>query len=397
MRANLDFRTKSPEEIGNSRSLNGERNSVTTQSPSPVLLGLNLSNSSSESLQNPPLLRGRVSPKLPQFSNDELIKKIFKAIKANKNQPDKSKIKGNETAFELINAHRTGSLSYAHLAKGGQGVVTKWELPSLKYAEKAPLSNNKADLNHNEEQGSLQREIAFIRKIDSDHVISAQLNTEDSVFLEFADNGSLLTFSKTEAFDSKAFLQTLKGASQGLVDLHKAKVIHRDIKPENFLVFNKPEETKIADLGCAIDEIDLEDDSNQNTFGLYGTYGFLAPEVYYGYNYGDKSDVFSFGASLYQLLTGKLALPSSLSKIQDPNTALFQSRNWINPKREGSEKLFKDLLADDMKQEAIATRVKSLDPTGYLRELMLSCLDLDPTTRPNAKEVNAFLNMANQN
>ena len=84
----------------------------------------------------------------------------------------------------------------------------------------------------------------------------------------------------------------------------KKKVIHRDIKPDNILIksiADKAEyEVRLADLGLAIfthkDEL---------MHKKCGSPGYVAPEVFGTQGYSYKSDMFSLGSTLFNLLTGR--------------------------------------------------------------------------------------------
>jgi serine/threonine protein kinase len=79
------------------------------------------------------------------------------------------------------------------------------------------------------------------------------------------------------------------------------QLIHRDLKPGNILISSDGLVAKITDLG--ISKV-LQD--GQEAHSLCGTYGYIAPETFQGATHR-RSDIFSFGCVLYQMLTGKPA------------------------------------------------------------------------------------------
>ena len=85
------------------------------------------------------------------------------------------------------------------------------------------------------------------------------------------------------------------------IDLHSLKIIHRDIKPEN-IILTEPNFTdiKIFDFGLA--EYLVE--GSELIFKRSGTPGYVAPEILKDHHYDDRSDMFSLGVILYQLLSG---------------------------------------------------------------------------------------------
>lgn len=93
---------------------------------------------------------------------------------------------------------------------------------------------------------------------------------------------------------------------RGLCYIHKNGIIHRDLKPENILYFNSTDEMKICDFGLSKSITTNE----RNTLSVLVP-AYRAPEMFFGDDkYDYKVDVFSLGIILYEILHGKLFLPS---------------------------------------------------------------------------------------
>ena len=86
---------------------------------------------------------------------------------------------------------------------------------------------------------------------------------------------------------------------------HRHGVVHRDVKPENILLLHKGETVKLTDFGVA--RLARGDQLMKTETGtLLGTPRYMSPEQATGKDADGRSDLFSLGAILYQLLTGRL-------------------------------------------------------------------------------------------
>jgi serine/threonine-protein kinase len=90
--------------------------------------------------------------------------------------------------------------------------------------------------------------------------------------------------------------------AEALAYAHSQGVIHRDIKPANVLVDFSVDSVKVTDFGIAR----IADAGRTRTGLLLGTPAYMSPEQLIGQRVDGRSDLYSLGATLFQLLTGQL-------------------------------------------------------------------------------------------
>ena len=100
----------------------------------------------------------------------------------------------------------------------------------------------------------------------------------------------------------KQVYQIVQEVATGLDYAHKQKIVHRDIKPGNIMYNPKSKQVKITDFGIAR----ITDSVKTRTGAFLGSPSYMAPEQLMGSNVDGRADIYSLGASFYQLLTGQL-------------------------------------------------------------------------------------------
>jgi serine/threonine-protein kinase len=127
------------------------------------------------------------------------------------------------------------------------------------------------------------------------------------VVLEFVRGGSLAQKLRKEALAPRAAAQTVATLARALQHAHDQGIIHRDMKPSNVLLTSDGQ-PKIADFGLAkVQELANEDPARTHEGMILGTPSYMAPEQAAGNvtQIGPAADIYSLGAILYELLTGR--------------------------------------------------------------------------------------------
>ena len=126
---------------------------------------------------------------------------------------------------------------------------------------------------------------------------------------EYLPNKSLDFFifdeKRRELLEWSKLVAIIEGIAHGLLYLHKhsrLRVIHRDLKPSNILLDSEMN-PKISDFGLA--KIFSSNTEGNTTTRVVGTYGYMAPEYASQGVFSIKSDVFSFGVIIFEILSGK--------------------------------------------------------------------------------------------
>ena len=125
------------------------------------------------------------------------------------------------------------------------------------------------------------------------------MKTQMFIVMEFVDGQTLQ--EKKSSITQKQAIDYAIQIAEGLAAAHEKGIVHRDIKPENIMI-RKDGIVQVMDFGLA----KLMGVSRLTKQGsTVGTLGYMSPEQVQGQETDHRSDIFSFGVLLYEMLTGR--------------------------------------------------------------------------------------------
>lgn len=222
-----------------------------------------------------------------------------------------------------------------------------------------------------------ERELEILGSIKHRYLVNLRgyCNSPTSKLLiyDFLSGGSLdeVLHERSEQLDWGARLTVIMGAAKGLAYLHhdcSPRVIHRDIKSSNILLDGNFE-ARVSDFGLA--KL-LGDEESHITTIVAGTFGYLAPEYMQSGRATEKTDVYSFGVLVLEVISGKR--PTDASYIEKG----FNIVGWLN------------YLASENRRTEIVDPLCERVQTESLDSLLsvaTQCVSSSPDDRPTMHRV----------
>src|SRR5438132_1343343 len=144
--------------------------------------------------------------------------------------------------------------------------------------------------------------------------------------MEFVEGETLENLIKRSGkLEVRPALEIATQVAAGLAAVHKQKLVHRDIKPSNIMVSAEEGNNvaaKIIDLGLAKPAADAPAEAAISTPGAFaGTPAFASPEQFAGIGVDIRSDLYSLGVTLWEMMTGKVPFRGS------PGEVMFQHQH----------------------------------------------------------------------
>ncbi|CAI0431225.1 unnamed protein product [Linum tenue] len=281
-----------------------------------------------------------------------------------------------ELPFFSLNAIRAATDNFSpanKLGRGGFGSVYKGRLPN---GQEVAVKR----LGETSRQGleQFRNEVLLIAKLQHRNLVKLYgccIEEEEQMLIyEYLPNRSLDLF----LFDRKGGtlldwmrrFNIIVGIARGILYLHqdsRFRIIHRDLKTSNILL-DAELNPKISDFGMALI---LEADQVQwQTASIGGTYGYMSPEYAVFGKFSEKSDIFSFGVIVLEMITGE-----KISRIyQDEENSNLITHVWMKWKEDRAL----EIVDPSMEEGSYNTR-------EVLRciQIGLLCVEENVEDRPN--------------
>ncbi|KAI8023452.1 putative serine/threonine-protein kinase PBL19 [Camellia lanceoleosa] len=290
-------------------------------------------------------------------------------------------------SFSELRQATNGFNRMLKIGEGGFGSVFKGTIKPADGNGDSPIVVAIKMLNRDGFQGHKQwvAEVQFLGIVEHPNLVKligycavdGERGIQRLLVYEFMPNKSLEDHLFNRAFSAlpwKTRLQIVLGAAQGLTYLHEeleVQVIYRDFKSSNVLL-DEAFNPKLSDFGLAR-EGPTAGHTHVST-AVVGTYGYAAPDYVQTGHLTTKSDVWSFGVVLYEILTGRRSFERNLPKMEQ------RLLDWVKQFPADSKKF-------SMIMDPRLERQYSLNAARKIAKLADQCLLKNAKDRPLMSQV----------
>ncbi len=216
------------------------------------------------------------------------------------------------------------------LGQGGMGTVYKALDTTIN--EKVALKLIKPEIASNKNTiERFQNELKYARKVSHKNVCRmyhlSKENDSHYIVMEYIPGENLKSMIRmTKQLSMKTAVDIAKQVCEGLAEAHRLGVVHRDLKPSNIMI-DKGGTARIMDFGIARS---LQTDGMTGPGMMVGTPEYMSPEQVEGKKADQRSDIYSLGIILYEMVVGKVPFLGDT-----PISVALKHKNEIpqNPKK----------------------------------------------------------------
>ncbi|KAJ0429973.1 putative protein kinase RLK-Pelle-DLSV family [Helianthus annuus] len=295
---------------------------------------------------------------------------------------DISTVESLQYDFSAMKAATNDFSEENKLGRGGFGSVYKGKLTEGDQiaVKRLALDSGQGDL-------EFKNEVLLMAKLQHRNLVrllgfSIQ-GSERLLIYEFMPNASLDQFifdpTKRTILDWEKRYNIIKGIAKGLLYLHedsRLRIIHRDMKASNVLL-DAQMTPKIADFGMA--RLFKTEETQGDTSRIVGTYGYMAPEYAMHGQFSVKSDVFSYGVLVLEMVTGQ-------------KNQCFRNEESVEDLLSFAWKSWRNGTASDIIDPILKTGSGSLRDIIRSIHIGLLCVQENVTDRPTMASVVLMLN-----
>lgn len=256
-------------------------------------------------------------------------RKSREKVKSGSVDDEITRVESLQYNLEIIHLATDNFSEVNKLGQGGFGSVYKGNLPNGQYIAVKRLCR---DSTQGEQE--FKNEVLLVAKLQHKNLVRLLgycFEQEERLLIyEFMPNSSLNNFifdqTKRSQLDWERRYKIIEGISRGLLYLHedsRLRIIHRDLKPSNILL-DAEMNAKISDFGMA--RLFAGDQTQESTSRVVGTFGYMPPEYVMRGHFSVKSDIFSFGVLVLEIVSGRKRTSINEGEVEDLLTYTWE--NW---------------------------------------------------------------------
>ncbi|MDQ3283403.1 MAG: protein kinase, partial [Acidobacteriota bacterium] len=249
------------------------------------------------------------------------------------------------------------------------------------------------------------REARAAARLDHPNVCSIyEAGVEDGAIylvMQYLDGTTVHDRWQDGAVHVDEIINIARGVASALHEAHRLGIVHRDVKPQNVMLTSKG--VKVLDFGLARHTGAAETDQITQTGVVSGTTPYMSPEQLRGETLDGRSDIFSFGVMLYQLLAGRR--PFDRGSVVETIAALLHAAPPPLPSR-GSRAVALERLILRMLEKQAAARpdaaevLRQVDAIAHMpheaEQIATTQIAVQPRPAAPASSVTTFANADQQ-